>query len=81
MQGSLWLLACLLSIWGGQDDLRQPHDRALDSIAPLYPATRRVASSLKEPAACLPAYVELLQAGVASPEGYRTFLSVLQPSA
>ncbi len=69
MQGSLWVLACLLFIWSGQASPTQPHDQALDSMAPLYPAARRVASSLKDPAACLPSYVELLQAGTASSEG------------
>ena len=69
MQGSLWALSCLLSIWGSHDGLKQPQDRALDSMAPLYPATRWVASSLKDPATLLPSYVELLQAGTASSEG------------
>lgn len=69
MQGSLWVLACLLSIWGSHGGLKQPQDKALDGMAPLYPAMRRVASSLKDPAVLLPSYVELLQAGTASSEG------------
>ena len=70
MPGSLWVLACLLSIWGSIDAVRhQDNDwlaQPLDSMAPLYSAARRVASSLKEPSACLPSYVNLLQGGLAS---------------
>ena len=78
MKGSLWALACLLSIWAqpgptGGASASQP----LDSMAPLYPALRRVATSLKEPAACLPAYVEVLQQGASSPD--RSYIMNMHP--
>ena len=69
MAGSLWALACLLSIWAQRGLSRGASaSQPLDGMAPLYPALRRVATSLKEPAACLPAYVDLLQQGASSPD-------------
>lgn len=74
MQGSLWALACLLSIWSSESNSGQAPDVAtawpLDSMAPLYPAARRVASSLRDPAACLRPYVDLLQQGASLPDRY-----------
>ena len=69
MAGSLWALACLLSIWAQQGpSAGASASQPLDGMAPLYPALRRVATSLKEPAACSPAYVDLLQQGASSPD-------------
>ena len=71
MECSLWALACLLSIWAQQGPTGGPSAcQPLDNMAPLYPALRQVATSLKEPAACLPAYVALLQQGASSPDRY-----------
>lgn len=71
MQGSLWVLACLLSVWapdaGGRQQEAKHASEALDSMAPLYPSARRLASSFKDPAACLPLYVGLLKEAASSP--------------
>ena len=69
MKGSLWALACLLSVWAQQAPTGgAPACQPLNGMAPLYPMLRRVATSLKEPAACLPTYVDLLQQGASSPD-------------